>query len=249
MNKITVIKFGGSISGNESVRKAFLKNLVALSRKTAVVLVHGGGPEINKWLEKAGIKSKFVKGLRYTDGPALEIVEMVLIGKVNKGLVGELNRHGVKAVGLSGKDGGMILCKRIASLGFVGEPVSVRVGLIYELLKKRFLPVVSSLGFDGTGHTLNVNADSAAMGVACALKAGKLILLTDVEGVLDKDGKMIPKIKISAAGKLISKGVISGGMVPKIKACVKAVKSGVKEVWIAHGTADFSRLRGTVIKK
>lgn len=249
MKKITVIKFGGSISKDEAIRKVFLKNLAALSRKEAVVLVHGGGPEINKWLAKAGIESKFINGLRYTDGPTLEIVEMVLSGKVNKGLVGELNRSGVMAVGLSGKDGRMALCKRKTELGFVGEPVRIDTKLVLNLLKNGFLPVISSLGFDKQGNTLNVNADSIAMGLAKGMKAEKLILLTDVAGVLDADKKMIPKIKIKEAGKLIKRGVITGGMIPKIKACAEAIRAGVKQIWIAHGSSDLARLRGTVIKK
>lgn len=249
MAKVTVIKFGGSISKDENIQKAFLKNLAKLFKKQPVVLVHGGGPEINKWLEKAGIKSKFINGLRFTDEPTLEIVEMVLSGKVNKGLVRRLNQYGAKAVGLSGKDANMVLCRRIEKLGFVGEPVKIDITLIEKLVNSDYLPVISSIGFDKAGNTLNVNADSVAMGIAKALKASKLILLTDVPGVMDSGKNVIPMIRISGANKLISRGVITGGMIPKIKACAGSIRAGVKEVWIAHGSADLSCLRGTVLKK
>jgi acetylglutamate kinase len=249
VKKITVVKFGGSLSKNEDAKKKFLKELAALAKKEAVVLVHGGGPEINAWLSRLNIESRFVKGLRYTDEAALEVVEMVLSGKVNKALVGALNRLGVKAVGISGKDGKIALCKRLKDLGFVGEPSKVDVGLVAVLLKSGFLPVISSLGFDATGQTLNINADSLAMGIAQGVKAHRLILLTDVPGVLDAEKKTITQIKISDAATLVKNGVITGGMIPKIKACCSAITTGVKEVWIADGTAGLSKLRGTVICK
>jgi acetylglutamate kinase len=249
MKNITVIKFGGSLTKDAKVKNDLLKNLAALSKKRPVVLVHGGGPEINNWLERLGIQSRFVDGLRFTDSRTLEVVEMVLSGKLNKGIVNTLNCSGVKAVGLSGKDGKMVLCVRKSELGFVGEPKKVNPRLIIDLLENGYLPVISSLGFDERGDTLNVNADSMAMAVAAALKADKLILLTDVDGVLDNEDKVIPEIKLSQVSDLIATGIITGGMIPKISACMDSVKAGVKEVWIAHGRAELDKLRGTVIKK
>jgi acetylglutamate kinase len=249
LKDITVVKFGGSLSKDEKLRHEFLKGLAALSKKRPVVLVHGGGPEINNWLERLGIQSRFINGLRYTDAATLEVVEMVLSGRINKAIVSILNRFGVKAVGLSGKDSGMLLCKRNESLGFVGEPVRVNTGIIKDLLAKKYLPVISSLGFDAAGNTMNINADTAAMAAATALKAGKLVLLTDVQGVLDNNDRVIPVIKLKDIPGLIASGTVTGGMIPKLKACAKSVKAGVREVWIAHGSSDLNRLRGTVIKR
>lgn len=248
MKEITVVKFGGSLSKDEKLRNKFLKGLAALSKKRPVVLVHGGGPEINNWLERLGIQSRFINGLRYTDAATLEVVEMVLSGRVNKGIVNVLNGHGVKAVGLSGKDGRTLCCARNAELGFVGEPSKVDTSLIKDLMAKRYLPVISSLGFDKAGNTLNVNADTAAMAVAAALKAARLVLLTDVRGVLDAEDKVIPVIKVGGITKLIESGTVTGGMIPKVKACAGSVRAGVREVWIAHGSCDLKRLTGTVIK-
>jgi len=214
-----------------------------------MVLVHGGGPEINHWLKALKIKSSFVNGLRFTDGPTLEIVEMVLSGKVNKKLVADLNKRGVTAAGLSGKDAGMVVCRQIKRLGFVGEPVKVNTKILTYLAKNNCLPVVSSLSLDMNAQTLNVNADSFATALAVALKADKLILMTDVPGVLDASKKTIKGIKISGIKKLLNSGVITGGMIPKIKACAQAIKRGVKEVWIADGSKGLRNLSGTVIRK
>jgi acetylglutamate kinase len=247
MKSITVVKFGGSLSKNEAARKKFLKDLAALSKKENVVLVHGGGPEINAWLARLGIESKFVGGLRYTDAATLEVVEMVLSGKVNKGFVTDLAKLGVRAVGLSGKDGKTALCSRIKDLGFVGEPKKVDASLVKTLLAAGYVPVLSSIGFDATGQALNINADSLAMGLAIGLKARRLILLTDVPGVLDGDKKTIEKIRTGSIAALLSGGVVTGGMIPKIKACARSITCGVREVWIADGMAGLAKLKGTVI--
>ena len=249
MKQTIVVKFGGSLSKSEKAKNAFLNSIAALSKKARVVLVHGGGPEINNWLNRLGIKSRFVGGLRVTDGPTLEIVEMVLSGKVNKALVAGLNKRGSSAAGISGKDGKLLVCRQIKKLGFVGEPVKADTGLLKTLMNGGYLPVVSSLAADQKGRTLNVNADLMAMALAAGLKADKLILLTDVPGVLDADKKTIKAVKISQVKGLLDNGVITGGMIPKIKACSAAVKKGVREVWIADGSKGLNKLTGTVIKK
>lgn len=249
MKSVTVVKFGGSLSKNENAKKKFIRDLSVLARKEPVVLVHGGGPEINAWLGRLDIKSTFVEGLRYTDAPTLEIVEMALSGKVNKALAGALNSIGVPAVGISGRDGAMARCSRIKKLGFVGEPESINTKLLSTLMKAGFTVVVSSIGCDAKGQALNMNADSMAMAIACALKARRLILLTDVPGVLDGKKKTIPRIRCKEVNGLLSNGTITGGMIPKIKACAGSVGRGIKEVWIADGASGLTKLKGTVITK
>lgn len=249
MKPVTVVKFGGSLSKNEKAKDLFLRDLAALAKKESVILVHGGGPEINAWLKRLGIESRFVNGLRYTDGPTLEIVEMALSGKVNKALVAALNKKGVTAAGISGKDGKMAYCRQVRKLGFVGEPVRVDPKVLRALLNGGILPVVSSLGFSDACPTLNVNADSLAMAVAVALKAKRLILLTDVCGVLDGDRKTIPVITPGEVRRLISGGTVTGGMIPKIRACAKSLTCGIKEVWIADGGSGIRNLKGTVIRR
>lgn len=220
-----------------------------MSKKQSVVLVHGGGPEINSWLAKLGIKSKFIKGLRYTNAQTLEIVEMALSGKLNKYFVGELYKRGVQACGISGRDGGLAPSKQIVSLGFVGEPKRINAEIIKLLLGAGYVPVVSSLGIASSGGALNLNADTLATAIASELKARRLILLTDVRGVLDAGKKTIPCIRVSDAKKLVSGGVVTGGMIPKLDACVRSVKKGIKEVWIADGAKGLRKLEGTVIKR
>lgn len=249
MKPVTVVKFGGSLSKNETAKKKFIRDLAALARKESVILVHGGGPEINSWLDRLGIKSTFVNGLRFTDAPTLEIVEMALSGKVNKALAGALNSIGVPAIGISGRDGAMVLCRRIKKLGLVGEPEDVNTKLLTALIKAGYTAVISSIGVDDKGQALNVNADSMAMAVACALKARRLILLTDVPGVLDRQKKTIPLIRCKDIDGLLDNGTISGGMIPKIKACSGSVGRGIKEVWIADGDSGLSKLKGTAITK
>ncbi|MDD5021064.1 MAG: acetylglutamate kinase [Endomicrobiaceae bacterium] len=249
MKKITVVKFGGSLTKNQEAQKKFIKDLAKLSKKENIILIHGGGPEINTLLEKLNIESKFVNGLRYTDEKTLEVVEMALSGKVNKMLTAELIKCGVKAVGISAKDGSIALCQLIKGLGFVGKPVKINTKLLDVLMKNGFLPVLSSVGIDKTANTVNINADLLATAVAVAFKASKLIFLTDVAGVLDINKKTIKKIKIKNVDNLIKTNVITGGMIPKINSCKDAVQKGVKEVFIIDGASGIKKLNGTIIKK
>lgn len=248
-DKINVIKFGGSLTKNRKAWKRFLDDIALMSKKEKFVLVHGGGPEISAWLDRLNIKTRFINGLRYTDEKALEIVEMVLSGKVNKTIVSELLKRKVNAVGISCKDGFTCIAKKNIKLGLVGEPVKVNTGLLKTLLKNGYLPVVSSLAVSRKGETLNVNADSIAMAVARALKAGKLILLTDVEGILDRNGKTIRSIRSGEIKGLIKSNVVTGGMIPKVKACADSVKCGIKQVWIVSGVFGIKNLKGTLIAK
>lgn len=249
MKKITVVKFGGSLTKNKEAQKKFIKDLAKLSKKENIILIHGGGPEINSLLEKLDIESKFVNGLRYTDEKTLEVVEMALSGKVNKMLTAELIKCGVQAVGISAKDGSIAVCQLIKDLGFVGKPVKINKKLLDVLMKNGFLPVLSSVGIDKNANAVNINADLLATAVAVAFKASKLIFLTDVAGVLDIDKKTIKDIKIKNIDNLIKTNVITGGMIPKINSCKDAVKKGVKEVFIIDGASGIKKLNGTIIKK
>lgn len=248
MKKITVIKFGGSLTKNKDAQKKFIKDLAHISKKESVILVHGGGPEINNLLQKLNIKSRFVDGLRYTDEQTLEAVEMALSGKVNKMLTAELIKQGVNAVGISAKDGKTALCNIIKKLGFVGNPVKINKKLLEILLKNGFLPVLSSVGIDSKAHSVNINADTLATDIAIAFKVSKLVFLTDVEGVLDEKKKTIKEIKTKQIEALIKSNVITGGMIPKIKSCKHAIDKGVKEVFIIDGVSGIKNLKGTVIK-
>lgn len=249
MKNITVIKFGGSLTKDKKAQKKFIKDLAIISKKENIILVHGGGPEINNLLERLNIKSKFINGLRYTDEQALEVVEMALSGKVNKMLTSELIKNGVKAVGISGKDGAIAVCKVKKELGFVGEPTIINTKLIETLIKGGFFPVISSVGMDKNAHSLNINADVLATNIASKIKANKLIFLTDVAGVLDKDKKTIKEIKTNKINNLIKNEVITGGMIPKINSCKQAIQKGVKSVLIIDGKAGIKKLKGTIIKK
>ena len=247
MNDITVIKFGGSLTKNKDAQKKFIKELAEISKTQKIVLVHGGGPEINNLLSRLNIESKFVNGLRYTDEQTLEAVEMALSGKVNKMLTAELIKCGVKAVGISARDGSIAVCDVKEELGFVGEPTKIDISLIETLIKGGFFPVISSVGMAKDTHALNVNADVLATNIAIAFKAAKLIFLTDVAGVLDKDKNTIKEIKINEVDNLIKDEVITGGMIPKINSCKQAVEKGVKEVLIIDGASGIKKLNGTVI--
>lgn len=249
MKKITVVKFGGSLTKNKDAQKKFIRELAGLSKKENIILVHGGGPEINTLLEKLSIESKFVNGLRYTDEKTLEVVEMALSGKVNKMLAAELIRNGVSAVGISAKDGSTAVCSVMKELGFVGNPVKINKKLLEVLMKNDFLPVVSSVGIDKNANAVNVNADSLATAIAVAFKAEKLVFLTDVPGVLDIAKKTIKEIKIKNIDGLIKTNVITGGMIPKINGCKSAVLKGVKNVFIIDGASGIKKMKGTVIKK
>ncbi|OEG70815.1 hypothetical protein ATZ36_17770 [Candidatus Endomicrobiellum trichonymphae] len=249
MSELTVVKFGGSSTKNPQVQSKFLEELALISKRQNIILVHGGGPEINVLLEKFAITSKFVNGLRFTDADTLSVVEMALSGKVNRILTTGLIKNGANAVGISGKDGKSVICRQVEQLGFVGEPVKVNRKLIDILIKAGFLPVIASIAADAKGNIMNVNADTLAASIATAFKVQKLIFLTDVAGVLDKNNNTIKEIKIKEINSLIEDKTITGGMIPKIKGCAESVKKGVKEVWIAEGISGIQKIRGTIIKK
>ena len=249
MKLLTVVKFGGSLTKNPQVQSRFLKELAIISQRQQVILVHGGGPEINALLEKFSMSGKFINGLRFTDADTLSVVEMALSGKVNRTLTTGLIKNGANAVGISGKDGKSVICKQVQRLGFVGEPVKVNKKLIDVLIKSGFLPVIASVASDSKGNVLNINADTLASSISVAFKAKKLIFLTDVPGVFDKNKKIIKEIKIKDINALIKDKTITGGMIPKIKSCANSVKKGVKEVWIADGISGIQKIKGTVIKK
>ncbi|GHT59102.1 acetylglutamate kinase [Endomicrobiia bacterium] len=249
MKSLTVVKFGGSLIKSHQARSKFLKELAEISQRQRIVLVHGGGPEINALLDKFAVTSKFVNGLRFTDESTLGIVEMALSGKVNRVLTTELIKNGANAVGISGKDAKSVICKQIKELGFVGKPVKVNKKLIDILINAGFLPIVASVASDVKGNVMNINADTLASSIATAFKADKLIFLTDVPGVLDKNKNTIKHITIKQINALIKDKTITDGMIPKIKGCADSIRKGVGEVWIADGTRGIQRIRGTVIKK
>lgn len=248
MKDIVVVKFGGSLTKNKDAQKKFIKELAEVSKTDNIVLVHGGGPEINNLLSRLNIESKFVNGLRYTDEQTLEAVEMALSGKVNKMLMSELIKCGIKAVGISARDAAIAVCDVKKELGFVGEPTKIDISLIETLINGGFFPVISSVGMAEDTHALNINADVLATNIAISFKAAKLIFLTDVAGVLDKDKKTIKEIKISEVDNLIKSEVITGGMIPKINSCKRAVEKGVSEVLIVDGVSGIKKLNGTIIK-
>ena len=250
-NKIIVVKYGGNAMLNDELKEAVMGDLVLLSLVgVKVVLVHGGGPEITEMLDKVGKKSEFVNGLRVTDQESIDIVQMVLAGKVNKNLVNLLQNKGGKAIGLCGIDGKMIKAKKADErLGFVGEITDVNVEPILDLLEKGYIPVVSTVGFDEENHTYNINADTVAARLAGELKAESLISMTDIVGLLrDKDdvSTLIPKVYVSDAPKLIRDGVISGGMIPKVNCCIEAIRRGVKKVFIIDGRIPHAILIETL---
>ncbi len=246
-DKIIVVKYGGNAMLNDELKEAVMGDIVLLSLiGIKVVLVHGGGPEITDMLSKVGKKTEFVGGLRVTDKESMDIVQMVLAGKVNKNLVNQLQGKGGKAIGLCGVDGGMLKAEKLDErLGFVGEITDVNVEPITDLLEKGYLPVVSSVGCDDEGNTYNINADTAAARIAGELKAECLLSMTDIVGLLrDKDDPttLIPKVYVSDAPKLISDGIISGGMIPKINCCIEAIRRGVKKVFVIDGRVPHAIL-------
>ena len=239
-NKIVVVKYGGNAMINEERKMQVMEDIVLLSLiGVKVVLVHGGGPEISDMLGKIGKKSEFVDGLRVTDKETVEIVQMVLAGKVNKTLVNLLEVNGGKAMGISGMDGHMIEAEmKDERLGYVGKITKVNVEPIMDLLEKGYIPVVSTIGCDMQGNIYNINADTAASQIAGAIHAESLISMTDIAGILrDKDdpSTLIPMIDIWDAAKLYGEGVISGGMIPKVECCIDAIRCGVKKVFILDG--------------
>ena len=241
-NKIVVIKYGGNAMKNEALQQAVMNDIVLLNTVgVKVVLVHGGGPEINRMLERLGMESKFVGGLRYTDAATAEVVQMVLSGKVNKNLVNKIERSGGKALGLCGMDGSMIRAQKLqgeVDLGFVGEIVSIDTAPIHDALRGGYIPVVATVGCDENGQVYNINADTAAARIASELGAHNVILMTDIRGLLrDKDDEstLIPHVNVSEVPYLKTQGIISGGMIPKIDCCVEAVRRGVQQAVIIDG--------------
>ncbi len=250
-HKIIVVKYGGNAMVSPQLQKAVMEDMVLLSLiGVKVVLVHGGGPEINEMLRRVGKQSRFVDGLRVTDEETAEIVQMVLAGKVNKNLVNLLQNAGGRAIGLSGMDGHMIRAQmQDERLGYVGQITEIRTEPITDLLDKGYIPVVSTVGCDGEGHVYNINADTAAARIAGALQAENLILMTDIAGVLrDKDdpATLMPHIYVSEVPQLMSEGVLQGGMIPKMECCVDAIRRGVKQACIIDGRVPHSILIETL---
>ena len=249
--KIVVIKYGGNAMINEELKNSVMSDIILLTLVgVKVVLVHGGGPEITEMLGRVGLESKFINGLRVTDKHTIDIVQMVLAGKVNKSLVNLIERKGGKAIGLSGIDGHMLKAEpKNAELGFVGDITKVNVQPILDCLEKGYIPVVSTLGCDKDGNIYNVNADTAAAKIAGALEAESLISLTDISGILrdmnDPDS-LISHIDVDDAKSLIKDGIISGGMIPKVECCVNAIDWGVRKVFIIDGRVEHSILIETL---
>ena len=247
--KVVVVKDGGNAMLNEDLKKAVMEDIVLLSTiGIKVVLVHGGGPEINSMLERVGKESKFIDGLRYTDAETMEIVQMVLSGKLNKDIVGILLQKGGKAVGLSGVDAGLLRAKKLEKdLGFVGEVTDVNPQILISLLNEGFIPVVSTvaLGEQGDSSRYNINADTAAAKIAVALKAEKFVQLTNVPGILrnlEDSSTLIKRIEKTAIGSLKATGIIAGGMIPKIDCCLTALEGGVPRTHIIDGRVPHSLL-------
>src|SRR5215212_6226357 len=252
-----VIKYGGHAMGDESVARAFARGIVLLEQ-TAIkpVVVHGGGPQIEAMLKKAGVQSQFAGGLRVTDKDTLQIVEMVLAGSINKQIVGYINAAGGKAIGLCGKDGNMVIAKKatrrvvdpdsniekIVDLGFVGEPEKVDLTVLNVVLGRELIPVLAPVAASADGGSFNVNADTFAGAIAGALKAKRFLLLTDVPGVLDKSKQLIKELSVKEAQKLIADGTISGGMIPKVETCIYALDQGVEGVVILDGKVTHAVL-------
>ncbi len=245
--KILVVKYGGNAMINQTLKEQVMEDIVLLHLiGVKVVLVHGGGPEISEMMSKLGKQPQFVDGLRVTDKETVDIVQMVLAGKINKSLVNYLEMKGGKAMGVSGMDGKLIEAKmKDERLGYVGEITNVNIGCVNDLLEKGYIPVISTVGCDDQGNVYNINGDTAAARIAGALNAERLIMMTDIAGILkDKDdpSTLIPEVTISQAKKLFTDGVVSGGMIPKVSCCIDAIGHGVKKVIIMDGRVPHSIL-------
>lgn len=251
--KTIVIKYGGSAMKEERLRQTFAQDVVLMSFVGLhPVVVHGGGPQIGEILNRLGKSSRFVRGMRVTDAETMEVVEMVLSGKLNKDLVRLINHHGGKAVGLSGKDGDLIRARKllldepgedgIVDMGYVGEIVSVQPAVIETLDRSQYIPVVAPIGVGEQGETYNINADLVASRLAVALRADKLILLTDVRGILDPTGELISSIGLGELEGLVRRKVVSGGMIPKVQCCAEAIRGGVRKAHIVDGRVEHSVL-------
>jgi acetylglutamate kinase len=244
-----VVKFGGHAMGDAALSDAFAKDIVYLKQSGVnPIVVHGGGPQIAAMLKKLDIQSKFISGLRVTDKPTVDVVEMVLAGAINKEIVSAINRQGGKAVGICGKDANLMVARQITEMpdlesnlmravdiGYVGEPVSVNPHIVNVISSSDLIPVVAPISVTNEGQTLNINADTFASALAVATKAKRLLLLTDVAGVLDKSGELIPDLTVEDARALIRDGTINGGMIPKIEGCIDVVNGGVEAVVIING--------------
>lgn len=256
-DEIVVVKYGGHAMGDEQAARDFARDIVLLEQSGVnPVVVHGGGPQIGDMLKRLKIKSEFAAGLRVTDAATVEIVEMVLAGSINKQIVGFINEAGGRAVGLCGKDGNMLLAKKLTrtfadpgsaiekevDLGFVGEPAKVDTTVLDQILGRELIPVLAPVAGGLEGGTFNVNADTFAGAIAGALKAKRLLLLTDVPGVLDKSKKLIKELSLSDARRLIADGTISGGMIPKVETCIEALDQGVEGVVILDGKVPHAVL-------
>ncbi|MDD3919812.1 MAG: acetylglutamate kinase [Eubacteriales bacterium] len=244
-NKILVVKYGGNAMINSELKEAVMRDIVLLSSiGIKVVLIHGGGPEISDLLKKTGKESKFLDGLRVTDEETMDVVQMVLAGKINKHLVNMLECFGGKALGLSGIDGHMIQASQLKpELGQVGEITAVNAQPILDVLELGYIPVISTVACDEKGNVYNINADTAAARIAGTLKAESYIVMTDIQGILkDKDDpeSLIPVVQVSEAPQLVREGVISGGMIPKVECCIEAIRRGVKKVFIIDGRVAHS---------
>jgi acetylglutamate kinase len=247
--KNVVIKFGGNAMVDEELFKAFAQDIVYLKQSGInPIVVHGGGPQIASMLQKLAIKSDFVNGLRVTDKATVEVVEMVLAGKINKEIVSAINQQGGKAVGISGKDANLMIAKKITEMpdpqsnklvdvdiGYVGDPVEVNPHIVEVISKSDLIPVIAPVAISREGETLNVNADTFASALAARMQAKRLLLLTDVSGVLDENKQLIPSLSIEEARAMIKKGAISGGMIPKIEGCIEVVEAGVEGVVVIDG--------------
>lgn len=254
--KTFVVKFGGRAMIDDQLKSSFAQDIVLLKYVGInPVVVHGGGPQIDKTLERMGIVSRYMQGMRVTDPETLDIVEMVLVGKVNKEIVGLINRQGGMAVGLSGKDGNLILARKmnvsvasdgeaheIIDLGMVGEIIEINPTVINTLDENKFIPVIAPVGVGEQGETYNINADLVAGHIAQSLGAEKLILLTDVEGVKNKKGDLLSTLKIRQACRLIEDGVVAAGMIPKVRCCIEALEGGVGKTHIIDGRVKHAIL-------
>ena len=246
---IVVVKYGGHAMGDEKVARDFAKDMVLLELSgVKPVVVHGGGPQIGAMLKKLGIKSEFSDGLRVTDKATIEIVEMVLAGSINKQIVGFINAEGGHAIGLCGKDGNMVIAQKAGQtsesvdLGFVGEPSKVDTIVLDQVLGRELIPVLAPIAAGADGETYNVNADTFAGAIAGALKAKRLLFLTDVPGVLDKDKNLIKQLRVDEIHALIADGTITGGMIPKVETCIYALEQGVQGVVILDGKTPHAVL-------
>ncbi len=256
--KTFVVKYGGRAMVDEELKASFAQDMVLLKYVGVhPVVVHGGGPQIDQTLEKMGVSSRYVRGMRVTDPETIDVIEMVLVGKVNKEIVGLINHHGGMAVGLSGKDGGLILARKmsvtvasndkeesseIIDIGMVGEIIRINPLLINSLDENKFIPVIAPVGVGEQGETYNINADLVAGHTATALGAEKLILLTDVDGVKNKKGEQISTLKVNQARKMINEGVVAAGMIPKVECCINALEGGVGKTHIIDGRVKHAVL-------